>query len=183
MLMGARVARAVANAAEKRKKRYLAKKVAAIPGDALEGRSRLGWNFAPLAFDSLGFLMPSYVRQIVSNKETCQQDFFIICVKLDPKDVIEENFPPLHMIVRLQRFLVPLSCLWLLDAVGSHACFPDREFSRNWQSRSTTALSSLQPPPIQTILRNNFQLNLPHRAIGTSGRGKVGKRKIELWSP
>eukprot|EP00177_Eucheuma_denticulatum_P004821 GFKZ01008755.1.p1 GENE.GFKZ01008755.1~~GFKZ01008755.1.p1 ORF type:complete len:112 (-),score=1.50 GFKZ01008755.1:142-477(-) len=49
------VARAVASAADKKKWRDLAfrQKLAAIPGDALPGRSRLRWTFVPLAFDSL----------------------------------------------------------------------------------------------------------------------------------
>eukprot|EP00177_Eucheuma_denticulatum_P006688 GFKZ01012160.1.p1 GENE.GFKZ01012160.1~~GFKZ01012160.1.p1 ORF type:complete len:238 (-),score=20.17 GFKZ01012160.1:1955-2668(-) len=52
--VGAKAAGAVALAAEKRKVADLARKLAAVPGQALPGRSRLGWRFVPLGFDSLG---------------------------------------------------------------------------------------------------------------------------------
>lgn len=54
MLVGERKARAIGNAAEKRKKRYLAAKVAPIPGEVVPGRSRLVFNYVAVAFEFLG---------------------------------------------------------------------------------------------------------------------------------
>ena len=47
---------AVADAAEKRKLVDLANKVASLSNNSQSGDSRLVWEFAPLAFDSLGAL-------------------------------------------------------------------------------------------------------------------------------
>eukprot|EP00177_Eucheuma_denticulatum_P002956 GFKZ01005312.1.p1 GENE.GFKZ01005312.1~~GFKZ01005312.1.p1 ORF type:complete len:259 (-),score=11.58 GFKZ01005312.1:132-908(-) len=62
----AKAAGAVALAEKKRKHADLARKLAAAPGQALLGRSRLGWRFVPLRFDSLGALSESTSKVMMS---------------------------------------------------------------------------------------------------------------------
>lgn len=60
--------RADDNTAEKWKKGDLATKVATIAGEALLGLSRLGWNFVPLAFDSLGSPSVTTITSLTASK-------------------------------------------------------------------------------------------------------------------
>lgn len=70
MPTAAREAPAIANAAEKRKKSDMARKVAVIPDEELQGRSQQGCNFVTLAFAMFG--SPSVITS--NGVERCALD-------------------------------------------------------------------------------------------------------------